>query len=577
MKKKTLKKVLCALTACLWFCFSAMTTIAAEKVTPSTTEYTVELYKSGAFIGNDKALDVTNGEAFFLTYTVDSVKRDTTTQSGLIATENCESPYPYVDGIMQFTNLESLLLKPGYTYFYKIQVTEFGFEYVVICSNKEEEGYVTGFTQQVGEIKENMKYCGVWIAGGEDSEIAAKLTHVRCYDKNGNDLGLTVKNGTVIDKTFRENSSTRHTYEFSLDNQQSLAISNSKYTKAETIYFEYEISDVKKNEVEQNGFITTNSPATAYPYDGGNGYMKWQNYPNEPGGVLTVPGAKYLIRFVKTSKGVEITARYTLKGGDTYIEFPLEVGKYDADTGYCSLWLAGKGCTAKFTNVKCYDGDGNNLGIQLNDKSIEVIHYGGLEDYSVCEGAYYCEELDTMITLKADCSVNVQNYSKKTQDTGKYTVDDLKLSMEVNGKKSTYEYAYIHMVDEEGNIYVRMKEYQVRFVSGEETQVQVASMENGYIIAEPEDPIIEGNTFLGWCLRDGTEYNFETVVKESATVYAKWQDGDGNVYLAIDDVAIEGGVDMSFVIVIISCVLLAVITVVGCIWFGKKGRGHEAE
>ncbi|MCD7776085.1 MAG: InlB B-repeat-containing protein, partial [Firmicutes bacterium] len=48
------------------------------------------------------------------------------------------------------------------------------------------------------------------------------------------------------------------------------------------------------------------------------------------------------------------------------------------------------------------------------------------------------------------------------------------------------------------------------------------TVEEGAAATEPTAPTLEGCTFLGWYLRDGTKYSFSTAVTENITLYASW-------------------------------------------------------
>ena len=573
MKKRILSLFLCLtfLTAAGALGGTKLEVQAANNVTPSKKEYEVELFKGGVYLGNQKGVDVSGGEAVYLTYTVDSVTEDAVKQSGLVATADCSKDYPYVDGIMQYHNQKNLLMKPGYTYFIKFQVTEFGFEYVAVYSNGEDEAYETGFLHTTGELKDNLQYCGIWLGG----KIIAYLTHVRCYDAKGNDLGLAVKSGVINDPTFKSNSNVEHSYEFTVTDANEVAVSSSKYSRADEIFMEYEVKDVT-NTIKQTGFITTNSPTSRYPFEGNNGYMQFRNIFDDSVSVLAIPGAKYLLRFTREADGFSVDARYTLDGKNYYINFPSTAGSYIPDYGYCSLWYAGGKLSATFYNVRCYDAAGNNLGIQTNQKDVEVIHYGGWEDYSVCEGAYYCSDNNTVITLLEDRSVSVQKLDEASVE-GTYRIDERQLTMQMRGQKTEYTYSYIYMTDEAGNRYNRLKEYTVKFVTGADEITRIASMENKYQIETPEEPTMKGNTFLGWYLGDGTEWKVSSITTSSQTVYAKWVDGDGNEYLATGVELSNPEVDMTPVIVVSICAVIVLLTTTGIFLVLKKGRKHETE
>ena len=162
-----------------------------------------------------------------------------------------------------------------------------------------------------------------------------------------------------------------------------------------------------------------------------------------------------------------------------------------------------------------------------------------------------------------------------TAENGTYTVDELELTMKMNGKQTKYDYGYIYLTDEAGNQYDRLKEYQVKFVTGADSKTETASMVNQYRISKPQDPTLKNNTFKGWCLGDGTEYTFDSIVTNSITLYAKWMDGDGNEYLATDVTVPIVPKDMTPVIVLSTCALTIMATVVGTIFIVKRGKKNE--
>lgn len=572
-----MKRVLAVMMVGVMIFMSVLPASATEKVTPSKKEYTVDLYNAGDwFLSNREKVDVSKGEAVYLNYTVAEIETDTTKQHGFIATTKREKPYPYdKDGIMEY-DTKSLLLKPGYTYFLKFEVTEFGFEYAVACSNGEDEQYIV-FSKKVGEVKDNTAYCGAWFASGK---VTGKLTHVRCYDKDGNDLGVATTSGrgaTVYDASEMTPKSMVHSYEFELKDAAHVVISNKKATKSDVVYMEYTVKDAKNN-CNQTGLEMTNSPTASIPH-AGKAYLKYARITDGQGSVLAISGAKYLIRFERMEDGFDALVQYTLDGRTRYTSFTLEAGKYDPDFRYFNLWFGdGKSCilSGKFVDVKCYDGKGNNLGIQTN-QGVEIIHYGGLEDYAPCEAAYYCVENDTLITLTKDQKVNKLLWEEGIEDNGTYTVDESLLTMNINGQQSKYEYGYIYMTDESGNEYTRLKNYQVKFVTGTDTTIETASMENRYQISKPQDPTLKDNTFKGWCLGDGTEYEFGPIITKSITLYAKWVDGDGNEYLAVDVPMPSVQTDMTPAIVISACTLIVLSSIIGILYIVKKGKKHEGE
>lgn len=583
VKRKMLRTISTVLLACIMVYLFGTTSQAANvqtggeeyDVTPSKTEYTVEINSESAFVGSLREVDVTNGEAVYMTYTVEDVQEDTITQSGLIATKDNTVQFPYAEelGIMKYHHFKSLLLKNGYTYFIKFQVTEeYGYEVTVAYSNGSDEGYETEFMNVEGKVREGMKYCGIWLSAGS---AKATLTHVRIYDKSGNDLGVIENGATVIDPTMKPIDGIEHSYAFSVEDQTCLAISNEKWTKSDVIYMEYTVKNLEKEDSTQTGVGMTNNPTAQFPHTGTAALLKYKWLAETEDSPLTKEGVTYLIRFKKTDSGFDATVEYTVEGKTVHALFPNPYGTYNKQFGHAYLWLDGQ-VTADFVDIKCYDEEGKNLGIQVNDSEVEVLHYGGLEDYSVCESGYYCKEKEELIILKKDRSIIISGAGGE-DTTGTYTVEDEKhlLSMNADGKELSYEYYYINMVDKDGNKYVRLNRPTVTFVTGTENWTETASVENGYMIARPKEPILEGNEFKGWFLGDNTEYDFDKIVDESVTVYAKWRDGNGNEYLATAADVEPETKDFTMYFVIVVCVVLVAAATVAGIGIIKRSKKHE--
>ena len=132
--------------------------------------------------------------------------------------------------------------------------------------------------------------------------------------------------------------------------------------------------------------------------------------------------------------------------------------------------------------------------------------------------------------------------------------------------------------DENGNKYLRLKEVKVRFISGvlsgEEIEQVTVTAKDGYKLAKPSEPSRKNDTFKGWCLGDGSEYDFDTVVTEALTLYAKWEDGHGKEYLAVEAF---GGNEMTPFLVVGGSVLLVAGTIVVGRLVLKKGKGNEKQ
>ena len=138
----------------------------------------------------------------------------------------------------------------------------------------------------------------------------------------------------------------------------------------------------------------------------------------------------------------------------------------------------------------------------------------------------------------------------------------------------TYDYLYKRITDEEANVYERLYHYQVNFVTGTEENIetQKLSKETGYQVMRPTDPVMEGYQFEGWHTREGNTFDFDGIVTESITLYAKWS-GDGGVTFLAKDVA-NDTVDFSPTLIGTGIVLLAV-GVAACTVLIRKGVNNE--
>lgn len=488
MKKNTVKRVLSVLVSGFFCTMLLLPATAADKVKPSEKAYSVSLYKANdIFISNKTAVNASKGEAIYLTYTVDSISSDESGQHGIVVTQDRTDLYPYdKKGVLQY-RYDSVLLTPGNTYVFKFEVTEHGFEYVAAYGNTKDEDYIV-FDKSYGEVLSQIGYAGVWIGSGA---VTGNLSHVHCYDSKGNDLGVAVNNGNgaTVYEAEKMNpgigDKIEHSYDFQLKDAMNVAISNGRYTDSKVVYMEYTVKDVKEN-LNQIGACMSNSPTSGYPHAGNAGFLRFNQIPDRSGSFLLVPGAKYLVRFERTGENFDVMVRYTVGGVTRYATFINEYGSYSKDYGYCSLWLGedvSSLMTAKFTGFKCYDAEGNNLAVQLNQEDVEIIHHGGLEDYSVCEGVYYCAQNHTYITLGTDRSAVKAVEQSTKEESGTYKVDGTELTMTVGNEKETYRYVYVAMTDESGNRYVRLKEEKAAEpgTEGEQTYVQTSIEEPAVI------------------------------------------------------------------------------------------------
>lgn len=557
--KKSIVKRISALALCFGLLFSVLPVSAAEKITPSKKEYDIEISEAGrVFFGNEKKVEFKVGKKYFLTYTVDKVTKNETVQSGAVVTTNSNQNFPYVSGNMHY-DTKSLLMDEGYTYFLRFEMTEEGMRYIVAKAKDEVNSYVQ-LPTNFGGAEPQTGYFGLWT--GEGGNLTASLSHVRCYDEKGNDLGVygSTSRGVMVigDGMLDPNENLKHSYEFSLKDAQTVAISNSRRTTSNVVYIEYTVKNLKPEGVTQSGVINTTVPTGKYPHGISRGLLRW-NYSKTPEEcTMLTEGASYVVRFEKKDGDFSAMIKRILNGKEDYISCTGLDGEF-TDGGYYALWF-GEACklSADFVNVKCYDGDGNNLAIQTN-QGIGIIHHGNLEDYSECEAVYYCVKNDTFVSLDDECNASKWVDGDESSKAGTYYINASKLYLTVGNDTEEFDYVFESFTDATNNKYLRLRDVKVRFVSGvmggEDLDQVTVTAKDGYKVAKPSDPTKKNNTFKGWCLGDGTDYDFDSVVTEALTLYAKWEDGNGNEYLATE---VSGGVLSTPVIVIgISTVLVA--------------------
>ena len=212
--------------------------------------------------------------------------------------------------------------------------------------------------------------------------------------------------------------------------------------------------------------------------------------------------------------------------------------------------------------MKIYDEKGNDLGVQCNRDAV-IVRRGALDNYADCEATYYCKKNNNSFALYKDKSIKFTEDGAMTEGT--YQITDSTMTAVFDGEKKEYEYLYSKITDSEGNEYARLLNYKVQFVTGSDTKIptQRLSNETGYVATKPEDPTLKDCEFLGWCRKDGTEFDFEQYVTESVTLYAKWSGDGGKVFLASESLMekltpylLVGGGTVILVVALIGCALM---------------------
>lgn len=580
------------LIACItMLCSSIPVSAKTDKVKMTTKEYVISLQKSNPiFISNEKSVSGKVGSKMFLTYTVDKVTSKPTAdiQNGILGTTDNTMTYPYVkEGNLQFTE-QNVLLDEGYTYVFRFERNDEGFYYEG-AKLKDDEVIPINFDQVATDnTTDAYKYCGLWFAGSEG--VSAILNHVRCYDESGNDLGIHFNAPTgvlqsemnaLIDKHFTVNSN----YSFTLEDANTVAISNKYPTDSEVIYMEYEVSDVKDDKTYHQGVIMTRTPLAAYPYDAGNGWMLFNMYDTDnkehlnkgEKQLLLTEGAKYFICFVRKEETYDVVVQRTVNGEMEMLSFPHQGGIYDKSFPYVCLWF-GEGVehsfSATFKNFKIYDDEGKSLGVQMRDTAVKMKYRGELEDYSKSKASYYCKDNNSFIILQDDKKAMKQESNVKENVT--YRIENgTSLYLTRKSGKEVYTYNPMVITDESGKEYIRMNASKVTFVTGKDAKVVDVDATTGFRIAEPTEPNMSGHTFKGWFTGDGHAFDFEKVITESITLYAKWQDGEGNEFLAVNtDISNN---DYTLIIAIVIAGLVLVASGMGCVTIIKRRKSNESK
>jgi uncharacterized repeat protein (TIGR02543 family) len=552
---------------------------AETKITDKEYQLTLN-EKQKFFIGNEKAVSGKVGSKVFLTYTVEKTTYNGRyLQLGVVGTTNPEAPYAYEGGTMVYGG-KADLFTPGYTYFFCFERTEKGFQYEGYKSDgKNEEKIVFAINYGPGDGK--YTHFGIWAYEYKGGNISTVLNHMRCYDEAGHDLGIYVTgeilNVDKVNDLLDVNVVANGRYDITIEGAPNLAISNKVAPENDdsAVYMEYEVEEVSQNEIIQVGLISTGKPNQSFPYSGGAGLMHWQEERDGKGQYsLLYEGAKYFICFKKEADDFIGVVQRTVDGVTDTTFFSLRAGVYDPQNAFYSIFFAEGGkFSAKLKNFKCYDETGTSLGIQFGYNradSIEVVRIGEILDYTESIAAYYCKANGQVLAL-ADGQVAYMFDAEGQEPEGVHykIVNGAILILDYESGKDMYDYTSMVITDADGNQYERMGKKTITFVSGTTTTMVSASVENGYRSVEPEAPVRENDTFLGWYLGDGTKYEFGTLVTESITLYAKWESESNITYVPAEPA------DYAWIIAVTTSLLLVAITVVVGIKLKSKKESRK--
>lgn len=545
--------------------------MTAEAVTPSKQAYHVFLSGGEMFFGSKKSVSAKEGTECFLTYTVAAVEKSPKLQ-GLCGTSDPKASYPYTgDGFMRYcldttTNPTENLMVEGATYYIRYKVSKGCFEYDV---TRQLNGKLENICFQSYEGKGNkLNYFGLWFAL---SAVKVELKNVRCYDAEGNDLGLQVRDcaGVIFEegKVLKKDTEIDHSYEVIVNNKANVAISHIKEPTTDKVFLEYKVKSMDAK-FTQEGIGLSNKPLAGYPHSQGTICFSFC----EDGKMQMLDvGAEYIVSMERQKGGFVTYVQKTKDGKVSTFCFNItDATKWDDAASIFYLWF-GESKIGSFhlTDFKFYDANKNHLGIQSNQE-VTFIHHGALEDYAGCEATYYCSETRNSFALYKDQKLKFTD-SESTLD-GTYSISENVMNVKLNNKSKVYDYLYARITDDEKNMYDRLYNYRITFVTGTDDVIepQEFSNEKGYIAMKPSNPNKEGYEFVEWCLKDGTPYQFEQLVTDSITLYAKYS-GDGRTFLASQDDSFPMGLNLWW---IGGGMLLFLGVAVACVFFIRKERNH---
>lgn len=576
MKRITKKVKAWLLLFILSFMIFVQNSTVSEAVTPSNKDYTVLLNGPRYFIHNKETAGSAAGTEYYMTYTVKSVAQ-VPTQHGLIGTDDYTRNFPYTEGgLMRYAGSGQDLLTEGYTYFIKFTVAKGGFRYSITRAKGNEIEDIT-LDKFTGDATCKMGYFGIWLAY---SAVEAELADVRFYDAKGKDLGVKLetptKTGLVLEGGIGLQKDTKvdHRYDVSITNGRNIAISNLRVPTTKRFYIEYKV-DSAEYVLNQEGIAMSNEPKSDYPHR--NGILKYVTYPEPAKAVnLLEVGAEYILMIDCQKDAFNVLVQKSSMGKTTYSMLTNSSGKYSSDFGFASLWFgAGSDTTATFklVNMKFYDENKNNLGIQTNVTST-IMHYGEMEDYAGCEAVYYCKENGNLMALYEDQTM--KHTMGLITDKATYKISENVMRAEYAAETKSYDYLYRRIVDADKNAYERLYYYKLSFVTGTEETIdtQELSNEKGYYAMQPTDPVMEGYEFKGWCTSDGKEFDFKQIVTESDTLYAKWSGDGGVTFLASEN--IKTGMDMTYIL-FGAGILAILVGVTVSVMFIKRGLKNESK
>lgn len=528
-------------------------------------------------------LEETTSSQVYIEYKVGSAEY-LLSQTGVALSNEPTKQWPHANSQLKYIRHEEpvnsvSLLEEGAEYIILVERTEADYSVYV---KKTKDGKSTTFmiSRAGGVLDPSSKFISLWFGEGDNTQATLKLENFKIYDAKKKNLKVQCNRSATIVRAnaldgVKKDTQVNHSYDIVLTNAKNIAISNLKPAKSSNIYIEYKVASAEYL-LSQAGIAISNAPKAQWPHDRGQlQYIRYEEPTNQV--ELLEPGAEYLILIERSEKDCCVYVRKTKDGVSTEFSLTNITGNYDKDLKFISLWF-GEGdstnATFRLEDFKIYDENKNNLMVQCNKVAV-IDHKGAFEDYAGCEALYYCKKNGNFIALYKDQTI--RHTENKVERKGTYHIKDNVLTVNYEDSTSQYDFLYKKITDKDGNVYERLYTYTVKFVSGKGSKVpeQVMSSETGYQVMRPEAPILKGYKFMGWCTKDGKEFDFEKVITESVTLYAKWSGDGGRTFLSTIDNA-NGVLQPAQIAVGVTIVVLALLVSVLIIKGGVK-RGKRKE
>jgi len=582
MKKSFLRKIVPLLVAVILLVSALpLTASAAPTVKVSDVAYNVTMSGANPYMCNLKPIAGNVGDEMYMTYTVKSAQFKEGArgqQQAVCGTDQPTTMWPYTSGgLMYYKNSDNEnLTKVGCTYFIKFTVTENGFDYVVGCAEGENSVYKK-LTLKAGEGTDKMQYFGLYLDGASPN---VKLTNVHIYDRNGKDLGIGGKQCSGLraySKPVPKVQGINHSYTVEADNAYDVYIRNKLKNTTDKMFIEFTCESHSVPEGEKDFYQTgihlnSYNPGMSISQYRYTNKLKNGQLATPERSDLLVPGASYILMLENTgveSKGWDVTIQRTFEGKTEWLKFSSSIGTPSAgNNGYSRLKFGESHLyrgSFKLTNLKIYDGNYKHLGaVVTGSGKVSSIHTGELISYETCDELYYNKENNTFIAVYPDKTIDITKDGQTS--SGTYIIADTtpaEMTAKIGGEELKYTFYRTYLVDSNKVRYDALGQYTLSFVSGTDEKIptQTFNSTNGYKPQKPSDPKLKGEKFLGWVTSDGKEFDFNTTMTESVTIYANWEK-TGVVY---ENTTVVAPVDYTPQIAIGLAALILVVAVVAAV------------